>query len=193
MKSENPALNVFTKDVPAVSSAVKNSESRARQTSPQASLRNGNEFPRTAKLLKHALFDQVYKGGQRHFSGLMTVFFLRRTQEEGSSSGKNQILGPRVGFTVGRVLGNSVVRNRIRRRMREAVRFNLNRLPSDVDVVINPKKLVLEAEFPKIVAEVERAFAVVEKKLCGDRACGDRLCGDGAVPRPGRVKDPSPQ
>jgi ribonuclease P protein component len=153
-----------------VTSAVQNSETKARQTSP----RIGNEFPRTAKLLKHALFDQVYKRGQRHFSGLMTVFFLRRTQEEGSSNVEGQPSGPRVGFTVGRVLGNSVVRNRIRRRMREAVRFNLNRLPCDVDVVINPKKLVLEAEFAKIVAEVERAFATIENKLCGE----------GAVPRP---------
>jgi ribonuclease P protein component len=152
-----------------VSSAVQNSDSRTRQASP----RTGNEFPRTSKLLKHALFDQVYQRGQRHFSGLMTVFFLRRSPEEGSSNEQDQVQGPRVGFTVGRVLGNSVARNRIRRRMREAVRFNLGRLPSDVDVVINPKKLVLEAEFLKIVAEVERAFAVIEKRL-----------KDGAQPRP---------
>ncbi len=144
--------------------------------------RVGNSFPRSSKLLKHALFDQVYKRGQRHFSGLMTVFFLRREQEEssfneptdsavgetptGQPAGRqrskgdcsNGAKGARVGFTVGRVLGNSVARNRIRRRMREAVRFNLDLLPNDVDVVINPKKQVLEAEFPKIVAEVERAF-----------------------------------
>lgn len=92
----------------------------------------------------------------------MTVFFLRRAE---SSGGNDQVQGPRVGLTVGRVLGNSVARNRIRRRMREAVRFNLDLLPPDVDVVINPKKLVLEAEFAKIVAEVERAFAMVNKRL----------------------------
>lgn len=127
--------------------------------------RVGNAFPRTSKLLKHALFDQVYQRGQRHFSGLMTVFFLRRTEEQHSSNGQAPIAGPRVGFTVGRVLGNSVKRNRIRRRMREAVRVNLGLLPPDVDVVINPKKIVLEAEFARIVAEVEKAF----KKVAGSQ------------------------
>ncbi len=156
--------DVCQKDVQGV---VKKNESKARQTRP----RIGNQFPRTAKLLKHALFDQVYKRGQRQFSGLMTVFFLRRAREEGSPDGGGpQVQGPRVGFTVGRVIGNSVVRNRIRRRMREAVRFNLDRLPCDVDVVINPKRVVLDAEFTKLVAEVERAFAVVEKKLGQDGA-----------------------
>lgn len=125
--------------------------------------RTGYTFPRTAKLLKHALFDQVYQRGQRHFSGLMTVFFLRRAQEDDSSNGQKPITGPRIGFTVGRVLGNSVARNRIRRRMREAVRLNLGLLSADVDVVINPKKLVLEAEFPKILAEVERAFKKIRR------------------------------
>ncbi len=166
---------------------MQNNESKSRQTWP----RTGNQFPRTAKLLKHALFDQVYKRGQRQFSGLMTVFFLRRAREEDSSNGQDRVLGPRVGFTVGRVLGNSVVRNRIRRRMREAVRFNLDRLPSDVDVVINPKKLVLEAEFTKLVAEVERAFAMVEKKLSQDGAHGQPHAGrqNGAELRPHTTRE----
>jgi len=30
--------------------------------------------------------------------------------------------------------------------------------------VINPKKAVLKAEFPKLLEEVQRAFAVIEKK-----------------------------
>ena len=101
----------------------------------------------------------------------MTVFFLRRREGEGSSNGQGQnhgtVVGPRVGFTVGRVLGNSVVRNRIRRRMREAVRLKLDLLPDGVDVVINPKKVVFEAEFPKLTAEIERAFLVIDKKVAG--------------------------
>lgn len=147
-----------------MSSVVQKSESKSRLSWP----RTGREFPRTAKLLKHASFDQVYKRGQRQFSGFMTVFFLRRAQEGGpsgqsGSQAQTQVQGPRVGFTVGRVLGNSVVRNRIRRRMREAVRFNLDSLPGDVDVVINPKKSVMDAEFTRLVAEVERMFEKIGK------------------------------
>lgn len=86
----------------------------------------------------------------------MTVFYLR--QEEGAA---------RIGFTVGRVLGGAVQRNRIKRRLREAVRLGRGALQSPVDVVINPKKSVLTLEFPVVVEEVTRAFDVIAKKLGG--------------------------
>jgi len=105
-------------------------------------------------LLRHSDFDRVYKQGKRLFASHMTVFYLR--QAEG---------GARIGFTVGRVLGGAVQRNRIKRRLREAVRLRRAMLQSPVDVVINPKKSVLTVEFPVVVEEVSRAFDVIAKKL----------------------------
>ncbi len=105
-------------------------------------------FPRTSRLLKHADFDRVYREGRRHFAVHMTFFALPR---DGGS-------GPRVGFTVGRALGGSVGRNRIRRRLREAVRVNLHALEMPVDVVINPKRSAMTAEFAALAAEVNQAF-----------------------------------
>ncbi len=49
---------------------------------------------------------------------------------------------PRVGFTVGKVLGGSVERNRIKRRMREAVRLSAQACEGPIDVVFNPRKSV---------------------------------------------------
>ena len=71
----------------------------------------------------------------------------------------------RVGFTVPRAVGGSVERNRIRRRLREAVRFHYSELPaqSGLDVVFNPKRTVLKAEFETLSKEVERAFEVIRK------------------------------
>jgi ribonuclease P protein component len=116
--------------------------------------REGATFPRAARLLKHADFDRVYKQGRRHFSSHITVFYFR--QAEGSA---------RVGFTVGRVLGGAVDRNRIKRRLRSAVRQRRSLLPGAVDVVINPKKSVLGMEFAGLLDEVGRAFEAVAKKL----------------------------
>ena len=117
------------------------------------------EFPKSAHLLKHADFQRVYQNGKRHFSGNMTVFFLPR---EGQSVAR----GPRVGFTVGRVLGNSVTRNRIRRRTREAVRLHMGPLaPLAVDVVINPKRSVLQVDHAELRKEIEAAFAVIQQRL----------------------------
>jgi ribonuclease P protein component len=124
------------------------------QSVEQFAVSEGARFPRAARLLKHSDFERVYKQGRRHFSSHMTVFYLR--QAEG---------GARVGFTVGRVLGGAVQRNRIRRRLREAVRLRRSTLKGAVDVVINPKKSVLTVEFPVVVEEVSRAFDVIAEKL----------------------------
>ena len=120
----------------------------------QPTARQRVTFPRAARLLKHADFERVYKQGRRHFSSHMTVFYLRQT--EGSA---------RTGFTVGRVLGGAVQRNRIKRRLREAVRQHRALLNGAVDVVINPKKSVLKVEFPILLEEVSRAFETIARKI----------------------------
>lgn len=120
-----------------------------------------NRFPRKARLLRHADFERVYKSGRRHFSASITVFYLPRQQEE-TMEGKQ---GLRVGFTVGRALGGAVQRNRMKRRIHEAVRLSFPAESASVDVVINPKKAVLTAEFAALLNEVRRAFVVIEEKV----------------------------
>lgn len=110
------------------------------------------KFPRSVRLLRHADFEEVYKQGRRHFAAHMTVFYLPR-QKAG---------GVRVGFTVGKVLGGAVVRNRMKRRLREAVRLH-GIMPAAMDVVINPKKSLLAAEFVEVQRELRRAFEVIGK------------------------------
>ena len=66
--------------------------------------------------------------------------------------------GPRIGFTVPRALGKAVVRNRIKRRLREAVRLRLERLSPEWSIVINPRRKAMEAPFPELKREVERLF-----------------------------------
>jgi len=136
----------------------------------QPAAKAGGSFPRgfsrSGRLLKHSDFDRVYKLGRRHFSSHMTVFYLRRAVDalpETALPGKSS----RVGFTVGRVLGGAVERNRIKRRLREAVRQRRLVLKGAgaVDVVINPKRSVLTLEFSVLLEEVGRALDVIAKKL----------------------------
>jgi ribonuclease P protein component len=125
----------------------------------QPAAKAGAGFPRAARLLKHSDFERVYKRGRRHFSSHMTVFYL--SQAEVHSPEQNA----RVGFTVGRVLGGAVERNRIKRRLREAVRLRRALLKGGVDVVINPKKSVLTLEFSVLLEEVGRALDVIANRL----------------------------
>ena len=85
----------------------------------------------------------------------MTVFYL--AQKAGA--------GTRVGFTVGRVLGGAVARNRIKRRLREAVRLEGLKTNFPANLVINPKRSCLTAEFVVLREEIGRAFQVIEQKL----------------------------
>lgn len=107
------------------------------------------------RLLRHADFERVYKQGRRHFAAHMTVFYLPRPQGEGL----------RIGFTVGKVLGGAVERNRMKRRLRETVRLHWPGVQVAADVVINPKKSVLKVEFSELGSEISRAFAVIQKSL----------------------------
>lgn len=68
-----------------------------------------------------------------------------------------------MGFTVGRVLGGAVDRNRMKRRLREAVRLHWPDSAVAMDVVINPKKSMLGIEFSELGKEVAQAFQVVQK------------------------------
>jgi len=125
-------------------------------------------FPRSARLLRHADFERVYKQGRRHFSASMTVFYWPRAEGATSPAGKPvHASGLRIGFTVGRALGGAVERNRMKRRLREAVRLTRPPLDMSADVVINPKKAVLTIDFATVVNEVGRAFVVIEEKLAG--------------------------
>jgi ribonuclease P protein component len=130
-------------------------------------------FPRAARLLRHADFERVYKQGRRHFSASMTVFYWPRpdasVDEPAEKVAARMPLprGLRVGFTVGRALGGAVQRNRMKRRLREAVRMSLPAPGIAADVVINPKKSLLTADFTDVLNEVKRAFEVMEQKLSG--------------------------
>jgi RNase P protein component len=55
----------------------------------------------------------------------------------------------------------------MRRRMREAVRMTRPVNAPPIDVVMNPKRVILKAEFRVVVREVGRAFETVLQKSAG--------------------------
>ncbi|HZQ20827.1 MAG TPA: ribonuclease P protein component [Terriglobales bacterium] len=114
-------------------------------------------FPKSRHLLRHADFERVYKQGRRHFATHITVFYLGQKEQEAA--------GPRIGFTVGKALGGAVQRNRIKRRLREAVRLNGFEAGLAVDVVINPKRSVLTMDFSDLQGEVAKAFETIARAM----------------------------
>jgi ribonuclease P protein component len=118
---------------------------------------------RQHRLRKHSEFELVYRDGRRHFSPLLTAFYLLRNTAGASAEDKLEDK-PQVGITVGRALGKATVRNRIKRRVRAAVTQHLGLLSRAVDVVINPKKVVLKVDYQQLCREIARAFDVIQDK-----------------------------
>jgi ribonuclease P protein component len=107
-------------------------------------------FPKDKRILRRNDFRKVYDEGFRISCPFFAAFCLNRPDQED---------GPRVGFTVTKALGKAVDRNRMKRRLREAVRLHLRALPSSWMIVLNGRKGLLDAEFPSIEREVARLFA----------------------------------
>ncbi len=116
------------------------------------------------RLRKHADYQRVYKASRKQFAKQMAYFFMLRAPigPDGQPLRDAEEHSPRVGLTVGKVMGKAVERNRIKRRMREAVRRNLAALHSPVDVVLHPRRSVMEMEFAALEREVALVFRSIQ-------------------------------
>jgi ribonuclease P protein component len=85
----------------------------------------------THRLCKHADYQLVYKAGRKQFSKQIAYFHaLRPALGPNGQPRRAATPGARIGLTVPKALGGAVDRNRIKRRLREAVRANLALLRS---------------------------------------------------------------
>lgn len=104
-------------------------------------------FPRACRLLRRADYDRVYKEGRRRTSRHFTVFFRAATDGSVNTS--------RLGISVKRALGGAVIRNKIRRRIREIFRTHRQELPAGWDIVVHPRTpAIARADFPALATEL---------------------------------------
>ncbi|HLW48049.1 MAG TPA: ribonuclease P protein component [bacterium] len=110
---------------------------------------------RRARLVTRADFSRVYREGRR-YPGDILVLYVRPTEG-----------GRRVGVTAGRRLGGAVVRNRAKRRLREAFWRIEPRLQGHGDVVLVARTAAAAAPFEDIMCEME-ALCAAGRLLCAD-------------------------
>ena len=94
-------------------------------------------------LKKNYEFKRLYNKGKTAVTPYLVVYCL-----------KNNRGTRRVGYTVSTKLGKAVVRNRIRRRLREIYRLNSDKLRGGVDMIIVARSKCVGADYHKM----EKAF-----------------------------------
>ncbi len=105
------------------------------------------------RLKRHADYQRAYASSRKRHSVSMSWFLAAQSP---AYAGAALPAGPRVGLTAGKVLGKAHERNRIKRRMREALRRHVDMLPMGFDLILHPRRIVLALEFAKLEAEIVR-------------------------------------
>lgn len=115
--------------------------------------------PAFERLKQRSEFLRVGKGRRIHLSGLTLQAAERQVSEPNAVKESGQAVdSARYGLTITNKIGNSPQRNRIRRRLREALR--LNALPADpsYDYVIVGRVSLLTMPFSAIGQEISTAL-----------------------------------
>jgi ribonuclease P protein component len=105
----------------------------------------GLAFPREARLVRKSEFDRVYQAGKRFSTSHFTIFVRQ-----------NELAVSRFGFSIKKALGGAVVRNRIRRRLREILRGHRQEISAGWDIVVHPKSSMIRAPFATLTQDLVR-------------------------------------
>ena len=92
------------------------------------------------RLARREDFGRVYRHGKSTANQQFVVYVLPRPQNECF----------RLGVSVSKKLGNAVVRNRLRRMMKEIVRLNKDLITAKIDIVLIARKPVADMEYEQM-------------------------------------------
>ena len=104
----------------------------------------------TAPLKENHLFRRAYNKGKTAADSRLALYVRRNGRKSN-----------RLGFTVSTKVGHAVVRNRIRRRLREIYRLNEGALASGCDVVVVARTRCASSDYHQL----EKSFLKLADKL----------------------------
>lgn len=112
-----------------------------------------NDFPKSRRVRKPADFDRAYAAKAYAADDVLVI-----------NAAPNGLEISRLGLSVSRKVGNAVVRNHWKRRIREAFRLNRATLPVGIDLVVRPK-LGAESNFHGIAASLPSLVRRIARRL----------------------------
>lgn len=109
--------------------------------------RGGERFPKQARLTRRSEFLNLSRRGRKVHTSHFVV--ISQTNDKGEN---------RLGVTVSAKVGNAIVRNRIKRLLREYFRRHRREIPYHHDIVIIARKGAGKLSFDEVGGELRRAF-----------------------------------
>ena len=113
--------------------------------------RDGLTLPRSSRLRRTSDYRRVQGRGRKIRRRSLLVLWLPRRDHP----------VPRIGLTVSKKVGKAVVRNQVKRWLREAIRHELHRLVRPVDIVLIAHPRAASASASALRDEVRSAFREV--------------------------------
>ena len=110
-------------------------------------------FPKRNRIRRQVEFDRVYESD--HFAADKTLVIRGR---------RNDVGNIRLGLSLSRRVGNAVVRNQWKRKIREAFRGLRQQLPPDLDIVIRPRKDAA-CDYHAIYHSLQTLVARLDRKI----------------------------
>jgi ribonuclease P protein component len=122
-----------------------------------------------SRLRKHTDYLRAYAAARKRQSAAMSWFLAPQIAPQ-TLGGAAAPAAARVGLTVGKVIGKAHERNRIKRRMREALRRHVDLLPAGFDLILHPRRVVLTMEFAQLEREVLRILEQAQEQVLAEAA-----------------------
>lgn len=107
------------------------------------------------RLTEPDLFRAASRKGRRAGSRTLVAHLLLPEEQQVVGMSGQPV---RVGFVVSKAVGNAVVRNRVKRRLRHAVRPVLADLPPGSVLVVRAQAAAADASYPELGADLARCL-----------------------------------
>ncbi|HHV38366.1 MAG TPA: ribonuclease P protein component [Tepidimicrobium sp.] len=94
-------------------------------------------------------FKTVYRKGKSYWNRNIGIYIM-----------ENNLENSRIGFSITKKFGNSVIRNRTRRRISEICRQNFDNIKKGYDIIIIPRKNVVDISYRQLKSAIFHIFKV---------------------------------
>ncbi len=108
------------------------------------------------RIRKNMEFKEIYKDGKNYWNRNL-ILYVRR----------NDLKETRVGYTITKKIGNAVIRNKIRRRMKEIYRSNFHNVKEGYDLIFIAKKNVINIPFKELEGSMIHILSISKLLIKG--------------------------